>query len=236
MQKKFGIAMSLLIIFLFGTFTCEKNPTSSKDTGIVIDIDGHTYQTVEIGDQWWMAENLKVTHYRNGDPIPKVTDNTEWSTLTIGAYCNYDNDDNNANTYGSLYNWYAVNDSHNIAPMGWHVPTDEEWKKLELFLGMSQSEVNNMCYRGTDEGNKLKSISGWDNNGNGTDDFGFSALPVGFRGDDYSPLGVYTFLWSITEFDSNFVWSRALIHDYSGIYRYMYHKGCGFSVRCVRDN
>ncbi|MCK4448089.1 MAG: fibrobacter succinogenes major paralogous domain-containing protein, partial [Candidatus Marinimicrobia bacterium] len=129
---------------------------SSHETGTVTDIDGNTYQTVKIGDQWWMAENLKVTHYRNGDPIPNVTDNTDWSNLTTGAYCNYDNNASYVTTYGRLYNWYTVNDSRYIAPSGWHVPTDEELKELEMYLGMSQSQADYTGYRGTDEGGKLK--------------------------------------------------------------------------------
>ena len=149
--------------------------------GNVTDIDGNVYQTVKIGDQWWMAENLKVIHYQNGDGITKLPNNTVWSTYGEGAYCNYDNNDSNADIYGSLYNWYAVNDSRNIAPDGWHVPTDEEWKELEMFLGMSQSEANGTGWRGTDEGSKLKATSGW-SGFNGTNESGFSALPGGSRG------------------------------------------------------
>ena len=92
--------------------------------GTVTDIDGNIYQTVKIGNQWWMAENLKVTHYRNGEAIPNVTDNATWTGLTTGAYCEYNNDVNNVATYGRLYNWYAVDDSRNIAPAGWHVASD----------------------------------------------------------------------------------------------------------------
>jgi uncharacterized protein (TIGR02145 family) len=138
------------------TDTDEQQVTVSNT---VIDIDGNTYQAIKIGDQWWMAENLKVTHYRNGDPIPNVTDSTEWSNLATEAYCVYENDESIAETYGYLYNWYVVNDSRNIAPEGWHVPTDEEWKELEMFLGMSQSEANGTGWRGTDEGGKLKETS-----------------------------------------------------------------------------
>jgi len=101
-------------------------------SGTVTDIDGNVYQTIKIGDQWWMAENLKVTHYRNSDPIPHVTDGGTWSYLFTGAYCEYDNNPANVAIYGRLYNWYAVGDSRNIAPEGWHVPSDDEWKQLEM--------------------------------------------------------------------------------------------------------
>ena len=106
----------------------------------VTDYDGNVYQTVLIGDQCWMMENLKVTHYRNGDPIPHVTDGEIWSGLTSGAYCHYDNDEGNVSTYGRLYNWYAVEDSRNIAPDGWHVPTDTEWKQQEMYLGILEAK------------------------------------------------------------------------------------------------
>ena len=92
-----------------------------------IDIDGNVYRTVKIGKQWWMAENLKVTHYRNGDEIQHVTGYLEWKTLKSGAYCNYDNNPSYVPTYGRLYNWFAVDDSRNIAPQGWHVPSDSEY-------------------------------------------------------------------------------------------------------------
>ncbi|MCK5521433.1 MAG: fibrobacter succinogenes major paralogous domain-containing protein, partial [Candidatus Marinimicrobia bacterium] len=113
------------------------------------DIDGNTYKVVKIANQIWMAENLKVTKYRDGTVIPDVTDAGAWTGLSTGAYCFYNNDANNAETYGALYNWYAVNGNtidtsriFELAPEGWHVPTDAEWKELEMFLGMSQSTAD----------------------------------------------------------------------------------------------
>lgn len=121
--------------------------TAAPETSTLTDIDGNIYQTVKIVDQWWMAENLKVTHYRNGDPIPNVTNNSDWGNLSTGTYCAYNNDNVNISTYGLLYNWYAVADSRELAPTGWHVPTDEEWKQLEMSLGMSDSEANDRGWR-----------------------------------------------------------------------------------------
>jgi len=240
MQKIFTLATSLLIIFLFCFFSCEKNPTNSKDAGTVTDIDGNTYQTVKIGDQWWMAENLKVTHYHNGDPIPNVTDDTNWEKIKTGAYCNYDNDENNATIYGRLYNWYAVNDSRNIAPTGWHVPSDAEWKTLEMYLGMSQLNANDEGQRGTNEGGKLKEsgTTHWNNPIIGaTNESGFSALSGGSRGNNgpYHGIGGYAFFWSSTESSYYSAWYRYLYYDYSGVYRYAYRKAAGYSVRCVKD-
>ena len=206
---------------------------------VIVDIDNNVYQAVKIGDQWWIAENLKVTHYRNGDAIPNVTDATEWSNLTTGAYCNYDNNSSNADTYGRFYNWYAVNDSRNIAPEGWHVPSDAEWKTLEMYLGMSQSEADAEEWRGTDEGGKLKETGTmhWNSPNVATNESGFSALPGGCRYYDgsYDYMGSVARFWSSTEYGSYYAWRRSLHYDLSEVYRYYdFSKGYGLSVRYVR--
>ncbi|UCE18385.1 MAG: hypothetical protein JSV84_16255 [Gemmatimonadota bacterium] len=210
------------------------------------DIDGNIYDIVKIGHQVWMAENLKVTRYRNGDPIPNITSNSEWTHMSTGAYCNYANDAHNVPVYGRLYNWYAVNDSRGLAPEGWHVPTDGEWKQLEMDLGMSQSEADDKYLRGRDEGGKLKAtgtIEGGDGlwfspNTGATNESGFSALPGGDRYGDYGPfysMGYLARFWSSTELDGSYAWYRRLSHSNSQVYRGNYLKQDGFSVRCVRD-
>ena len=190
------------------------------------DIDGNAYQTVQIGDQKWMAENLKVTHYREGTAITHVTDNTSWGGLTTEAYCIYNNNaSNEVDIYGALYNCYAVEDSRNIAPEGWHVPTDAEWTELETYL-------SNNGYSGI-EGSALKSISGWNAGGNGTDEFGFTALPSGWRiqVDGYfSNVGVSAHYWSVSD-----AWYRMLYYNESNITRSSGNRRNGFSVRCVKD-
>lgn len=212
----------------------------SYETGTVTDIDGNTYVTVKIGDQWWIAENLKVTHYRNGNDIPNVTGNSDWENLTTGAYCNYDNNESNVETYGRLYNWYAVDDSRNIAPAGWHVPTDEEWKQLEMYLGMSQSDADNTTWRGTYEGGKLKEAGTeywWSPNASATNESGFSALPGGYRflNGSCGYMGEYAYFWSSTEGDNSHAWIRVLGYHRSQVSRSSNYKRFGFSVRCVRD-
>jgi len=212
---------------------------------ICTDIDGNVYQTVEIGDQVWMAENLKVTHYRNGDAIPTGHSNSEWSNLydtETGAYCVYDDNEANADTYGYLYNWYAVDDSRNIAPEGWHVPTDDEIKALEMYLGMSQSEADDTGYRGTNEGSKLAGNADLWNSGalENNSEFGssgFTALPGGYRfsSGNYYYMGFFGYFWSSAEYDSYDAWTRGLIYDISDVYRYNGSKQYGFSVRCIRD-
>jgi len=193
------------------------------NVNVVVDIDGNVYAVVKIGNQWWMAENLKVTHYRNGDAIPNVTDDTKWSNLTNGAYCNYDNDYNNAVTYGSLYNWYAVTDSRKIAPAGWHIPTNEEWQTLVDYLGGSSVAGGKMKESGT---------SHWDSPNTGaTNESGFSALPSGCR----STNGGYTSMGGFASFLSSMEWYWFLSYDHSEVCGVYGSKRYGFAVRCVRD-
>jgi uncharacterized protein (TIGR02145 family) len=203
--------------------------TISSVTGTVTDIDGNMYQTIQIGNQLWMAENLKVTRYRNGDVITNVTDNTDWSNLTAGARCSYNNDENNVTTYGYLYNWYAVNDSRNIAPEGWHVPTDDEWQILVDYLGGSFVAGGKMKESGT---------AHWPSpNTDATNESGFTALPGGYRyrnGTSHH-MGYYAYFWSATEYDTLYALYQYLIYYDSRIYRTIDDKQYGFSVRCVRD-
>lgn len=203
---------------------------------------GVNSETVTICSQVWMTKNLDVSHYRNGDSIPQVTDPNVWDTLTTGAWCYYDNDPANGEIYGKLYNWYAVNDPRGLAPEGWHVPTDEEWKELEMCLGMSQAEANNTSYRGTDEGSKLAGRADlWNDgvleNNAAFGGSGFSALPGGYR--SYSgafyDVGYGGYWWSSSEYSAASAWSRNLLYNSSEVCRYYYDKEFGFSVRCVRD-
>ena len=149
-------------------------------------------------------------------------------------------------TYGRLYNWYAVNDSRNIAPSGWHVPSDEEWKKLEMYLGMSQEEADSWNWRGTDEGGKMKTLGTieegdglwYSPNTGATNESGFSALPSGLRHSFYGTfydIGKYAHFWSSLESENNDAWSRILAYRGSDVLRINYAKQTGFSVRCIKD-
>jgi len=209
-----------------GTYVAEGGPDS---TGTVTDIDGNVYQTVRIGNQWWMAENLKVTHYRNGEPIPNVTDNSSWYALLSGAYCDYNNDVSNVATYGRLYNWYAVSDSRNIAPAGWHVPSDAEWQSLVDYLGGDAIAGGKLKEAGTTH---------WlSPNTGATNESGFTALPGGYRysGGSFFNMGYYAYFWSSTENNSYTAWGRYLSCNYSQVGRNYFKEQVGFSVRCVRD-
>ncbi|MFZ5981574.1 MAG: fibrobacter succinogenes major paralogous domain-containing protein [Candidatus Zixiibacteriota bacterium] len=197
--------------------------------GTVTDIDGNVYQTVKIGDQWWMAENLKVTRYRNGDPIPKMTDNGSWSSLNTGAYCEYNNNIFIVGTYGRLYNWYAVNDYRKLAPEGWHVPTDGEWQILIDYLG------------GNDiSGEKLKEIgtAHWlSPNTGANNESGFTALPGGYRvtNGNYIAMSYYAYFWSTTANDAINAWFRCLYYNNTMVGSNYTFKGSGCSIRCVRN-
>jgi len=214
--------------------------TSPFSSGTMTDFDGNVYQTIQIGSQWWMAENLKVTHYRNGETIPNITNNGEWGALSTGAWCSYDNDNNKISTFGCLYNWHVINDGRQIAPSGWHIPTDEEWKQLEMTLGMTREQADATGNRGNTEGGKLKEygIAHWDSPNEGaTNESGFTALPAGYRYDfgSYSNLGVGTFFWTATEHSGTNAWDRLLDFGTPIIYRYDNNKNFGFSIRCVKD-
>lgn len=195
-------------------------------SGVVM--DGYRYYGVPIGDQCWFAENLRTTVYADGSAIPEVTGNSAWAGLATGARCSYDNDPVVSYGYGLLYNSYAVDNASGLCPSGWHVPTDGEWTDLENYLSTNG-------HSGT-EGTALKATSGWDSGGNGTDDFGFSALPGGFRYDasSFSSAGDLGYWWSSSPNGGN-AWLRLLRFGSQGILRFGVNPRFGFSVRCLRD-
>ena len=194
--------------------------------GMVTDYDGNTYQTVMIGTQEWMAENLKVTHYRNGDPIPNITDNGQWANIYSNAYCAYDNSLSKASTYGLLYNFYAVADSRNLCPTGWHVPTKDEWSNLIDYLGGASVA-----------GNKMKSFglgSAADNSS------GFTALLSGFRqipSGSFEELNSQEIWWASPIYQGNYYSVRVSFRTSNALLEgSLYSDICGFSVRCLKDS
>lgn len=201
--------------------------TTLEEETTVSDIDGNVYKTVIIGTQEWMAVNLKVTKYNDGASIPNITENSEWIELTNGAYCWYGNNETSySNLYGALYNWYAV-ETGKLCPSGWHVPTDEEWATLVDFVGGENTA-----------GLKLKATNGWDSNGNGTDDYEFSALPGGNRNHvngSFSDKGINGSWWSATQDDPVYAWQRFMYYGNDKVSRSSFKKKFGFSVRCVKD-
>jgi uncharacterized protein (TIGR02145 family) len=212
----------------------------TTDPTTVTDIDGNIYNVVRIGKQLWMKENLKTIKYNDATTIPLVTDNTAWSNLTTPGYCLYDNDaPTYKDTYGILYNWYAASTT-NLCPTGWHVPSDDEWKELERFLGMSHAEADNYGLRGTDEGGKLKETSTayWMSPNTGaTNESNFSALGAGFRNDDgeFGNIFIWGDWWSASMGSTTTAWARTLHYDDAKVYRGNYYKKLGFSVRCIKN-
>ncbi len=214
---------------------CVGGATNSS----VTDIDGNAYDTVRIGTQVWMKENLKVSRYRNGVAIPTGLNNTSWSYRTSGACANYSNNVFNSTTYGKLYNFYAVADPSGLCPAGWHVPTDAEWYTLENYLDPSVNDPNAAGFRGTDVGAKLKAVSSlWASpNLDATNSSGFTALPGGYRGGNgvFNTLGDNGYWWSSTQNSSAYAWIRNLNFNNANSYRNISDKKYGFSVRCLKD-
>ena len=210
-------------------------------TPTVKDIDGNTYNTVQIGTQCWTKENLRVTKYRDGSIIPLDESGgtagngsgQTWSSRTIGARTVYGHNATNLATYGYLYNWYAVADSKGLCPSGWHAPTDGEWTTLTTYLGGESIA-----------GGKMKSTGTiyWDSPNTGaTNESGFSVLPAGYRYYNFTFLDIRfnAFFWSATKYDFDYAWARYLNFNNSNVDRGNFisysNKSSGASVRCLRD-
>ncbi len=200
------------------------------------------WQPLTIGSQVWMLKNLNVDHYRNGDSIPEVRDSVAWvnlKTTITGAWCNYNNSDSLGKIYGKIYNWYAVDDQRGLAPDGWHLPSDSEWKTLEMYMGMTQVQADSSGWRGNDEGGKLKETgtSHWlSPNTGATNSSGFSALPGGFRsinGRCYK-IGNDGVWWTSSDVVARGAWYR-VIQYYATFYRDLSYEYYGYSVRCLKD-
>jgi uncharacterized protein (TIGR02145 family) len=209
----------------------------------ISDIEGNIYNTVPIGTQVWMAENLKTTTYKDGiTGIPNVTDPDTWKGLTGPAYCWYLNQETTyKSVYGALYNWFTVN-TGNLCPTGWKVPTDEEFKTLEKFLGMTQPQADlySVVERGTDQGTQLKSTTGWYSGGNGTNSSGFNGLPGGYRyGADggFYDIGKLSYWWTSTEFEYDPLKGvyRRIDYNLTGVLREGTSKKGGKYIRCIKN-
>lgn len=227
--------------------------------GTVTDIDGNVYLTVIIGNQEWMAENLRVTRYNNGDDIHTGLDNTEWSNTTEGAYAIYphvsidglDLDEEVVSAYGKLYNWYALDDSRGLCPEGWHVPSDSAWTHLVNYVMHRSASINND--EENEAGNRLKSCRQVDSpldgcnttehprwNAHSThygfDQFGFSALPGGARSSSGGfNIGSIGYWWTSTVHSGTDIWYRVMYSSHGVVGRFSFHMRHGNSVRCMRD-
>jgi uncharacterized protein (TIGR02145 family) len=216
-----------------------KQPGGKKITpgkaGSVTDIDGNVYRTITIGEQEWMAENLKTLRYRDGTPIEYPgSDNSTWEKNTEGAYAWHNNDIENKDTYGALYNWNAVTSSRGLCPVDWHVPTDAEWQTLVDYLGGGDSAGGEMKSTRKEPGPHPR----WNNPNTGaTNAGGFSGLPAGLRRSNgtFRDIGLYGAWWSTTNGTETDAWHRSIFYIDTTVYHFIYGKGSGMSIRCVRD-
>jgi uncharacterized protein (TIGR02145 family) len=230
-----------------------------KDDDRIIDADGNVYSSVTIGTQVWMVENLKTTKYNDGSEIRFVTDDAEWLNSNTGAYCWYNNTSTNKDIYGALYNWYVIdnnpaskinsNGGKNVCPVGWHVPSQTEWIRMETYL-----MANGYNYDGNvDNYNKiaksLASSTGWTlstiTGAVGNSDYplvrnetGFTALPGGKRNlgfpETFVDLGAGGYWWIVTEIQNEGV-GFYMYFDSPSPNLFYTNKEVGFSVRCIRD-
>ncbi len=248
--------LAFLIILMLPIFTnCKKDP-GSQDNLTIQDLDGNIYNTIQIGDQVWMSENLRTTHYANGTEIVCIADENAWGSLSITdkAMCYYANSITNGESYGALYTWAAamngeVSSENNpskvqgVCPDGWHLPSDNEWKELEMNLGMSQSEADSYQFRGTNQGSKLAGNESHWNDGVLTADVefgssGFMALPAGWRASEnggFYQLHELATFWSSTASFTTLTISRSLLPHWTQVHRFTSSKKDGYSVRCLKD-
>jgi uncharacterized protein (TIGR02145 family) len=212
-----------------GKTTALFNPNVTY--GTLIDQDGNIYKTVTIGTQIWMAENLRTTKYNDGTSIPNVLDFHNWSSLSTGAYCNYNNTSNldTIATYGRLYNGYAVI-TGKLASKGWHIATDAEWTTLTTYLGSEGIEADKLKERG---------VIHWHTSSiNVTNETGFTALPSGRRGaflDNFNSIEYAGYWWCAGEGESGSLWTRSMDNFSREVYRNYLDSHLGYSIRCVKD-
>lgn len=220
-MKAIKVFLALMLLFL--VIACSEDNSTDNTNG------PKTVDTVRIGAQTWMNKNLDVDKYRNGDIIPKVTDPAEWAALTTGAWCYYENFDDNGKTYGKLYNWYAVADPRGLAPQGWHVPSATEWLTLIQYLGDVGIAGGKLKEAGT---------AHWAAPNEGADNSsGFTALPGGWRfyNGEFSNILTNGYWWTSTPYDEKKSWYATMFSINTNAIRNGYHNNFGFSVRCVKD-
>ena len=222
-----GMIDLLDLLSVFGT--CAEVPWECGDP---LEYQGYDYETVQIGEQCWFAENLRSENYRNGHTIPANLSDAEWQGTTAGAMSAIDLDE-----YGGLYNWHAISDERGLCPSGWIIPSDEDWKVMERELGMSEEDSNAMGRRGTNQGAQVKADYGWGIEGNGTNSSGFSALPGGFRvGDGSGSSDGFGRWWTSTPNGTTRSWHRDLLSEDDKIGRnWDAEVHFGLSARCIRD-
>jgi uncharacterized protein (TIGR02145 family) len=209
--------------------TIENLGGEFEEGELVKDASGNSYKTMKIGNQVWMAENLKTEQYSNGELIPNIQDNSLWGSFIKGALCHYDNLNQNDEVYGKLYNWYAVADPRNVCPIGWHVPTDAEWTELTDYLGGLEVSGGKM---------KKMGLQYWQRpNSDASNLSGFSGLAGGNRNNNgpFYNIGKFGYWWSSSESEKSSAWYSYLNYNSGSSFKSSLNKQNGFSVRCIRD-
>jgi uncharacterized protein (TIGR02145 family) len=226
-MKKYYFTITSILVLAIWITSCSnednktKNNTASRPTVLVI------ANEVRIGNQIWMTKNLNVSRYRNGDPIPQVTDPTQWANLTTGAWCYYNNDPANGPIYGKLYNWYAVNDPRGLSPQGYHVPSEDDWFELTTFLGGINVS-----------GTKMKSTILWDIPNISTNSSNFSGLPAGYCNYNglFKNISKDACWWSSTTgFGPNNALYLFVVYNSSQALTTWNDKKMGYTVRCLKN-
>ena len=233
---------------------------SAWQCGDPLEYQGYDYETVQIGEQCWFAENLRAENYRNGDLIPSQLSDDDWSSTTFGGVAVYGEDEGCNNhvlefdactdqslaliAFGRLYNWHAVSDERQLCPVNWHVPSDEDWKTMEMAIGLTLDQANHTGWRGDDQGLNLKTSSYWaddgEDDGGGDNAFGFNGRPGGSRNPSsgyFTSAGLDVAWWTSTYYNDTDteVWIRYLSYEESGIWRNNMELGTGNSIRCIKD-
>jgi uncharacterized protein (TIGR02145 family) len=226
-MRKYYFTITLILVLVIGITSCSNEETKTQNETASRPTIPIMVNEVQIGNQIWMSKNLNVSRYRNGDPIPEVTDPVQWRYLTSGAWCYYNNNPAYGKIYGKLYNWYAVNDPRGLAPTNWHIPSDAEFTILADFLGGVAIA-----------GGKMKTTILWDiPNTGATNSSGFAGIPGGCRyydGSGFSPVNRDDYMWTSTPTSIDAIF-HALSFGHTKLERYPGFRTVGFSVRCIKD-
>ena len=236
---KLKALVTIAILFLFFAACKKETEVPVLETSTVTDIDGNVYKTVKLGDDWWMCENLKVKTYRNGRAIYKVLNSEPdsiWEKLDSAAFADVDQ------RFGLYYNWHCVNNTNQLAPEGWHVATDEDWKTLERNIGMSEDQSNKTSWRGENISQKLLPLNSvsWPQNKEsvfGNDSCQLLLLPGGCKlfNSTTGDVGQSGYWWCSTEESKTLAWYRNISTSKTSVFRYKLDKRYGLPVRCVKN-
>lgn len=216
------LLFTLLLVVVCLFVACDSDNTMR-------DVEGNVYKTVRIGNQVWMAENLRVSHFKNGDLIKNVQANSAWNQSDSAAYCTYSNSNTYDKIYGKLYNWHCINDERGLAPKGWHIPSETEIVELIEFLASDTSAASLMKEAGTSHWLTYAEDS--------SKDIGFNALPAGYRMDDgsFHTLKSNAYFWTETASYEMFHWSSRLYRGFADVKREPYYMKYGLAIRCIKD-